>query len=76
MLCTARPGFRHPWADYTFFHQVAIEPLTAKETNALLRDLLQPYVASPALQTWLHERTGGNPFFVEDSCAPCRRAGC
>jgi predicted ATPase len=66
VLCTARPGFRHPWADYTYFHQVAIAPLAAEEISALLRDLLQPYEASPALHTWLRERTGGNPFFVEE----------
>jgi tetratricopeptide (TPR) repeat protein/class 3 adenylate cyclase len=66
VLCTARPGFRHPWADYTYFHQVAIEPLVAEETDALLRDLLQPYEASAALQALIHERTRGNPFFVEE----------
>jgi tetratricopeptide (TPR) repeat protein len=66
LLCTARPGFRHFWADHTYFHQVAIEPLTGDETHALLRDLLQPYDASPDLHAWLHARTGGNPFFVEE----------
>jgi hypothetical protein len=66
VLCTTRPGFRHPWADYTYFHQMAIAPLAAEEISALLRDLLQPYEASPALHTWLRERTGGNPFFVEE----------
>ena len=66
MLCTARPGFRHGWTDYTYFHQVAIEPLTTEETYALLRDLLRPYEASPPLQAWIHARTGGNPFFAEE----------
>jgi len=27
---------------------------------------LQPYDASPGLHAWLHARTGGNPFFVEE----------
>jgi DNA-binding winged helix-turn-helix (wHTH) protein/class 3 adenylate cyclase/ABC-type cobalamin transport system ATPase subunit len=66
VLCTARPGFRHPWADYTYFHQMAITPLAATETEALLQDLLQPYGAASALQAWLYARTGGNPFFVEE----------
>jgi predicted ATPase len=66
VLCTARPGFRHPWADHTYFHQMAITPLAAAETEALLQDLLQPYGAAPALQAWLYARTGGNPFFVEE----------
>jgi class 3 adenylate cyclase/tetratricopeptide (TPR) repeat protein len=66
MVCTARPGFRHAWADYTYFHQVAIKPLGAVETDSLLRDLLLPYGAAPALNTWVRTRTGGNPLFVEE----------
>jgi predicted ATPase len=65
MLCMARPGFRHAWTDYTHFHQVAVEPLGAAETNGLLRDLLLPYGAAPTLNAWIHTRTGGNPLFVE-----------
>jgi predicted ATPase len=34
VLCTARPGFRHAWADSTSFHQVAIEPLAVEEMDA------------------------------------------
>jgi class 3 adenylate cyclase len=66
VLCTARPGFRPPWADYTYFHQMAIAPLAAEETYALLGDLLRPYDVSAALKALIHERTGGNPFFVEE----------
>jgi DNA-binding winged helix-turn-helix (wHTH) protein/class 3 adenylate cyclase/predicted ATPase len=66
LLCTARPGFRHAWTDYTYFHQVAVAPLGAVETAALLRDLVRPYAVAPALVAWIHARTGGNPLFVEE----------
>jgi DNA-binding winged helix-turn-helix (wHTH) protein/class 3 adenylate cyclase len=66
LLCTARPGFRHAWTDYTYFHQMAIAPLAAAETAALLRDLVRPYAVTPALVAWIHARTGGNPLFVEE----------
>ncbi|MGH8069558.1 MAG: AAA family ATPase [Candidatus Entotheonellia bacterium] len=66
MLCTARPGFRHAWMDYTYFHQVAVAPLGVAKTAALLRDLVRPYGVAPALVTWIHARTGGNPLFVEE----------
>jgi tetratricopeptide (TPR) repeat protein len=66
VLCTARPGFRHAWADSTYFHQVAVEPLAAEETDALLRDLLRPYEAPAALKALIRERTGGNPLFVDE----------
>ena len=66
LLCTARPGFRHPWTDYTYFHQMAVAPLGAAETAALVRDLVRPYAVAPALVAWIHARTGGNPLFVEE----------
>ncbi|HEY7495947.1 MAG TPA: AAA family ATPase, partial [Candidatus Tectomicrobia bacterium] len=66
LLCTARPGFRHAWTDYTYFHQVAVAPLGATETVALLRDLVRPYAVAPALVAWIYARTGGNPLFVEE----------
>jgi predicted ATPase len=66
VLCTARPGFRHSWTDYTYFHQVAVAPLADADTTALLHDLLLPATASAALTALIRERTGGNPFFVEE----------
>lgn len=66
VLCTARPGFHHLWTDHSSFHQVAIAPLTAVETDALIRDTFQPYDATVALKALIRARTGGNPFFVEE----------
>jgi predicted ATPase len=66
VLCTARPGFRHTWADYTYFHRITVEPLTAAETMTLVRDILHPYDASAAMHALIRDRTGGNPFFVEE----------
>ena len=66
LLGTARPGFRHTWADHTYFHRLAIEPLADEHTDALIRDSFRPYDASAALKALIHERTEGNPFFVEE----------
>ena len=66
VVCTARPGFRHAWTDYTYFHQVAVDALDEQDLAALLRDVLRPYAASRALQTLIHARSGGNPLFVEE----------
>jgi predicted ATPase len=66
LLGTARPGFRHTWADHTYFHQLTIEPLTDEHTDALIRDFFRPYDASTALKALIRERTEGNPFFVEE----------
>ena len=61
LLGTARPGFRHTWADHTYFHQLTIEPLADEHTDALIRDAFRPYDASMALKALIHERTEGNP---------------
>lgn len=66
LLGTARPGFRHPWADYTYFHRLTIAPLLADQTTRLIHDFCQPYAASATLTAFVQARTGGNPFFVEE----------
>ncbi|HEX2277170.1 MAG TPA: AAA family ATPase [Candidatus Tectomicrobia bacterium] len=66
LLVSARPGFRHTWDDLTNFHRLTVEPLTEAHTDALIRRYLQPHDAAPALKALVRERTGGNPFFVEE----------
>lgn len=66
LLVTARPGFRHTWDDLTYFHRLTVEPLTAAPTDALIRHYFQPHDAAPALKALIHDRTGGNPLFMEE----------
>ena len=66
LLGTARSGFRHTWADHTYFHRLTIEPLANEHTDALILDAFRPYDASADLKGLIRERTEGNPFFVEE----------
>jgi class 3 adenylate cyclase/tetratricopeptide (TPR) repeat protein len=66
LLGTARPGFRHTWDDLTYFHRLTVDPLADDHIDALIRDYFQPYDASPALAVLIRQRTGGNPFFLEE----------
>jgi predicted ATPase len=75
LLCTARPGFRHTWGEYTYFHQMAIAPLSAAETDALSCDIFRPYDASPAVKRLIRERSARNPFFVEELGRAMREQG-
>ena len=66
-LLTFRPGFEAPWMSHQpSSRQLAMAPLGADAQTELLRDLLgtDPSVASLAAR--LPERTGGNPFFIEE----------
>jgi predicted ATPase len=66
LLVTARPGFRHTWADLTYFHRLTVEPLAEAQTDVLIREYFEPHDASLALKALIRDRTGGNPFFVEE----------
>ncbi|MGH8066234.1 MAG: AAA family ATPase [Candidatus Entotheonellia bacterium] len=66
LLVTVRPGFRHTWHDLSYFHRLTVEPLAEAHTDALIRQYFQPHDATPALKTLIRDRTGGNPFFVEE----------
>jgi predicted ATPase len=66
LLGTTRPGFHHTWEDLTYYHRLIVEPLADEDIDALISDYFQPHDASLALTTLIRERTGGNPFFVEE----------
>ena len=53
---------------------LALEPLDPESVDLLVRDLLGTD-ASPEVVALLHERSGGNPFFVEELAALLRETG-
>jgi adenylate cyclase len=61
-----RPEYRSAWMSKSYYRQIALAPLGAAATEALLDDLLG---ADPSLNELLEtilKRTAGNPFFVEE----------
>lgn len=53
---------------------VELEPLAIDETEALIQALLERDVPAPWLRS-LCERTGGNPFFIEEACRAVSESG-
>jgi class 3 adenylate cyclase/tetratricopeptide (TPR) repeat protein len=47
---------------------IHLGPLDRDAAEGVIRALLQADRVAPALAAWLHERTGGNPFFLEEAC--------
>ncbi|MFZ5814514.1 MAG: AAA family ATPase [Bacillota bacterium] len=69
---TARPGLQIPWpCDLT----LRLEPLTDAEGVDLARALLPGAELPNDLARMLVGRTGGNPFFLEETVAGLERAG-
>jgi tetratricopeptide (TPR) repeat protein len=65
-LTTFRPGYRAPWMQSPHYVEIALRPLGAEAIAELLRDLLGTDPSVAPLAERLPERTGGNPFFIEE----------
>ncbi|MGH2392184.1 MAG: ATP-binding protein, partial [Candidatus Limnocylindria bacterium] len=60
-----RPGWAHGWAQKSFYEQVNLGALRPDETRALALELLSDLAPGEPSEEVL-ERSGGNPFFLEE----------
>ena len=61
-----RPEFSAPWMRHSYYQQVSLVPLSVEAVGELVNDQLGDDPTLAPLATYLEERTGGNPFFVEE----------
>jgi len=61
-----RPEYQAPWMAKSYYHQIALRPLGAEAIEDMLADLLGSDPSLSGLRALIHERTGGNPFFIEE----------
>ena len=66
VVVTARPGPRHDWGPVGARTEIVLEPLNREAGLALLGSVLHSAVMPEELGSRLYERTGGNPFFMEE----------
>ena len=62
-----RPEYQQAWAHKTYYTQLRIDALTSESAEELLSALLGRGETLEALKRVLIERTGGNPFFLEET---------
>ena len=67
MLLTYRPDFHERWAGHPNCREIVLGPLGRESTDALLDALVGEATELAPLKRVLGERTGGNPFFLEES---------
>jgi len=72
---TYRPEYHPPWETEPGFVRLELRPLAAPSTDELLDDLLGPDARDPELSRLVRERSGGNPFFVEEIVRALAEAG-
>jgi class 3 adenylate cyclase len=66
VLANYRPEYTPLWGDNPAWQAIALEPLRQEHTRELLRDLAGADPSLDGLDEPIHERTGGNPFFIEE----------
>jgi predicted ATPase/class 3 adenylate cyclase len=61
-----RPEYEPCWTGPPDYHPLSLEPLGQAGTEKLLRDLAGEDPSLAGLAALIHERTEGNPFFIEE----------
>jgi predicted ATPase len=66
VLLNFRPEYHAAWMQRSYYEQLPLLPLGPEAIRELLRDLLGKDPTVAALGARIRERTGGNPFFIEE----------
>jgi class 3 adenylate cyclase len=67
LLVNYRPEYQHAWSRKTYYEQLRLDTLPAESAEELLHALLGGHAGLAPLRQHLIARTGGNPFFLEES---------
>jgi class 3 adenylate cyclase/tetratricopeptide (TPR) repeat protein len=67
LLVNYRPEYQHAWGSKTYYTQLRLDALPAESARELLAILVGTQASLESLKQMLIERTGGNPFFLEES---------
>jgi class 3 adenylate cyclase len=66
LLVNYRPEYRHEWTNKSHYLQIGLNPLGRESAEQLLTALLGDAIELNPLKRMVIERTGGNPFFIEE----------
>jgi class 3 adenylate cyclase/tetratricopeptide (TPR) repeat protein len=67
LLVNYRPEYQHGWGSKTYYTQLRLDPLPPMSADEFLHALLGDDASLKPLAHLLIARTGGNPFFLEES---------
>jgi class 3 adenylate cyclase/tetratricopeptide (TPR) repeat protein len=70
-----RPEYHASWMSKSYYRQIALVPLGPEAIEEMLGDLLGSDPSLDGLPELVRERTGGNPFFIEEVVQSLVEAG-
>ncbi len=65
-LATYRPGYRPAWMDKSYAAQMAVQPLSTKDSLSVVHSVLQTDQVPDSLARLILDKAEGNPFFLEE----------
>jgi class 3 adenylate cyclase/tetratricopeptide (TPR) repeat protein len=74
-LLNFRPEYQPEWGDSPIYRRLPLVPLGPESTKELIADLAGDDPSLDGLAELVHERTGGNPFFIEEVVRELVEAG-
>jgi predicted ATPase len=66
LLFNYRPEYRHNWTNKSYYAQLGLDPLGGENAASLLTGLIGETKEVEPLKQVIIERSGGNPFFIEE----------
>ena len=66
LLVNYRPEYRHQWAGKSYYTQLGLSPLGQERAEELLAALLGDAAELGPLKRLVADKSGGNPFFIEE----------
>jgi tetratricopeptide (TPR) repeat protein/class 3 adenylate cyclase len=75
VVLTCRPEYAPAWAHATHQTTVRLRPLEEGASKRIVKSALRADDVPDSVGALLHERTGGNPFFLEEVCSTLREEG-
>jgi predicted ATPase len=66
VIANFRPEFSAGWMHHSYYCQLPLAPLRSKAVGEMLGGLLGADLSLAPLLGFVQERTGGNPFFLEE----------
>jgi class 3 adenylate cyclase/predicted ATPase len=75
LLLNFRPEYHASWMERSHYQQLPLLPLGPEAITELLRDLLGTDPSVISIGSRISERTGGNPFFIEETVQGLAEAG-
>jgi tetratricopeptide (TPR) repeat protein len=66
LLVNYRPEYHHQWSSKSHYTQIRLDPLGGEGAAAMLTALLGDGAELGTIKRLIAERTGGNPFFIEE----------